>query len=130
MERNNKWVSFTKIRLNHDCATAEEVTIDEEFVKTISYPPLLKFSPAEQLLRGYYPDGVGQSVIDSHRKSALYEQDEDSRGGTPKKRTPRKVSRNRFFPVRKTRKDSVSGKKEPFSGACRHIRPVSQFYSY
>ena len=58
--------------------------MDISFVSSLAYAPLLKFSPVEALISGYYPDGVGQSVIDSNRRLEYVEHDE-------KKRTPRKV---------------------------------------
>ena len=85
----------------------------------------MKYSPVESLISGYYPDGVGQSVTDSARKAEYVEHDDDS--GTPKKRTPRKTYRNRFFPTRKARKDSLANGRVPFGcGINRHIKPFYQ----
>ena len=114
--------------MSHSCDVEEEEEVRGlglQFIHSLSYAPLLKFSPVENLISGYYPDGVGQSVTDSARKTEYVEHDDDSRGATPKKRTPRKTYRNRFFPTRKTRKDSVNG-KVPFCGANRHIKPFYQ----
>ncbi|CAG5101961.1 Oidioi.mRNA.OKI2018_I69.chr1.g78.t1.cds [Oikopleura dioica] len=108
---------------SRSCEPQEElnpITKELSFINTICYPPLLKFSPAEKLFNGYYPDGVGQSVIDSSRKCELIDNDDEK--GTPKKKTPRKIYRNRFFPSRKPR--NTNSKNSCFS--LRNRRPFYQ----
>lgn len=98
-EKNGNFIKVKRTKLSHSCDVEEEEEVRSlglQFIHSLSYAPLLKFSPVENLISGYYPDGVGQSVTDSAKKTEYVEHDDDSRGATPKKRTPQNLSKSFF----------------------------------
>jgi len=134
-EKDGKLIKVKRTILSHSCDDHKEEcqveNINIDFIASLAYAPLLKFSPVENLISGYYPDGVGQSVIDSNRFKAEYNRNNvhhnnDQNNDAKVKRTPRKVYRNRFFPTRKTSRKMDSLLKVPFCGANRHIKPFYQ----